>query len=161
MVSTTDGVKNTNGIQKYVSKEYLRDLPGWKDAPVPICMGGDYRALSWCCKPGSTLTFGYKCLRDQKLKEIGVSPKRFIEIKEQFSKEHEWDSDYPCFGSFSYCCMRRGGCSHRDLGLKVRYPDKSFEEIFEEYVKQKKILAKLILKDAKNQDTVKVFLEFM
>ena len=66
----------------------LRDLPGWKNnAPVPICMGGDYRALTFCCKPGFSLTFGYKCRRDEALQEIGISTEEFIRIKERLSKE--------------------------------------------------------------------------
>jgi predicted metal-binding transcription factor (methanogenesis marker protein 9) len=56
-----------------IDQDKLRDLPGWeKDAPVPVCMNGDYRALTFCCKPGFSLTFGFKCQRDEKLKEIGI-----------------------------------------------------------------------------------------
>ena len=72
---------------KKIPKELLRDIPGWKNAPVPICMGGDYRALTWCCKPGLPLTFADKCKRDQKLKEIGMSADEFIRIKDDFSEQ--------------------------------------------------------------------------
>ncbi|MBN2155439.1 MAG: methanogenesis marker 9 domain-containing protein [Candidatus Lokiarchaeota archaeon] len=144
---------------KHIPKEKLRDLPGWKNAPIPICMGGDYRALTWCCKPGSTLTFGYKCLRDIKLQEIGMTPDDFIRVKEEFSKKYQWDSNYPCFGSFSYCCMRRGGCDLRDPGLKKRYPNLEFADIQKEYYIRKKELAEIILKCAKNNEIVSGFLE--
>ncbi|MCK4780420.1 MAG: hypothetical protein KAT57_09550, partial [Candidatus Lokiarchaeota archaeon] len=50
-----------------------------------------------------------------------------------------------CFGSLSYCCMRRNGCSRRDLALVERYPNKSFEEIMKIYFKNKKELSKRIL----------------
>ena len=61
-------------IMQELDKDKLRDLPGWeKNAPIPICMGGDYRALTFCCKPGYSLTFGYKCRRDKRLKELGIS----------------------------------------------------------------------------------------
>ena len=68
-----------------------------------------------------------------------------IVIKEKFSKENEWDSDLVCFGSISYCCMRRGGCSRRDPALELRYPDKTREEYMKIYFEKKKELAKKIL----------------
>ena len=62
-------------IDRDIDQEKLRDIPGWeKNAPIPICMGGDYRALTFCCKPGYSLTFGFKCKRNKTLKEIGISP---------------------------------------------------------------------------------------
>ncbi len=146
------------GIKK-IPKDLLRDVPGWKDAPVPVCMNGDYRALAWCCKPGYSLTFGFKCMRDDKLGEIGLSQEEFLKIKEDFSKKHDWDSDFPCFGSISYCCMRRGGCSRRDLALKEKYPDTSPEETYEKYATLKKELSNIILKAAKNQNLVKDLIE--
>ncbi len=142
-----------------IPKDLLRDIPGWKDAPIPICMGGDYRALTWCCKPGYALTFGYKCKRDQKLKRIGMSTEEFIRIKEEFSEKHDWNSHFTCYGSFSYCCMRQGGCSRRDPGLILRYPGSEFPEILKEYYSLKKELASLLLKAAKNQDEVTGFIE--
>ncbi|MFW9999212.1 MAG: methanogenesis marker 9 domain-containing protein [Candidatus Hodarchaeota archaeon] len=129
----------------------IRDIPGWeKDAPVPICMGGDYRALAFCCKPGYSLTFGFKCKRDEKLNELGLNPEEFIQIKDEFSKENNWDSDLVCFGSLSYCCMRQGGCSRRDLALLERYPTTSIEDIMKTYFQKKKELSKRILEYIKN-----------
>ncbi len=129
-----------------LDKEKLRDLPGWeKNAPVPICMGGDYRALTFCCKPGYSLTFGFKCRRDQTLAELNVNQDEFIKIKEKFSHKYEWDSDLVCFGSLSYCCMRRGGCERRDLALMRKYPSMTPQERIKFYFEKKKELSRIIL----------------
>ncbi|MBA7670670.1 hypothetical protein ES703_78816 [subsurface metagenome] len=146
-----------------LDKEKFRDLPGWeKNAPVPICMGGDYRALSFCCKPGFSLTFALKCKRDEILKEIGLSPEEFINIKENFSKENNWDSEIVCFGSISYCCMRAGGCPRRDVALVERYPGMPIEEIMKLYFQKKKELSKKILESVKvleGSERVKPYLD--
>ena len=123
----------------------LRDVTGWENAPIHICMDADYRGLTFCCKPGYSLTFGFKCKRDETLKELGISQEEFIKIKEEFSKDNDWDSDLVCFGSISYCCMRRGGCPRRDPALEKRYPDKTKEEYMKIYYEKKKQLAKKIL----------------
>ena len=147
-----------------LEKDKLRDIPGWeKNAPVPICMGGDYRALTFCCKPGYSLTFGFKCKRDKALSELGLTHEKFIEIKEQFSKEHDWDSDIVCFGSMSYCCMRRGGCPRRDTALKNLYPEMGKRERLKHYFEKKKELAKRILrnvKDPKGKEKIKPLLKY-
>lgn len=136
-----------------IDPEKIRDIDGWeKNAPIPICMGGDYRALTFCCKPGYSLTFGFKCRRDERLKELGMSPEEFIKIKEKFSEENEWDSNIVCFGSISYCCMRRGGCPRRDMALHLRYPDMSQEQFMELYFSKKKELSKKILESVKDPD---------
>ena len=133
-----------------IDKKFLRNTPSWENAPVPICMGGDLRALTFCCKPGSSLTFGYKCLRDAKLKEISMSATEFIKIKEEFSEKHKWFDDGCCFGSLAYCCMRMSGCSRRDPALKRRYPTMSKEEALTEYFRLKKELASIIIENAQN-----------
>ncbi|MFX1392941.1 MAG: methanogenesis marker 9 domain-containing protein [Promethearchaeota archaeon] len=146
-----------------LDQEKIRDIPGWEiNAPIPICMGGDYRALTFCCKPGHSLTFAYKCRRDKALQEIGLSPEEFINIKEKFSNEHDWDSDLVCFGSLSYCCMRRGGCPRRDLALSTKYPNMTKDEFMKIYFQKKKELARIILENVKNLDCkkkVKVYLD--
>jgi predicted metal-binding transcription factor (methanogenesis marker protein 9) len=148
-----------------LEEDKLRDISGWgKDAPVPICMGGDYRALTFCCKPGYMLTFGFKCKRDGVLKELGMNGKEFIRTKQQFSEENDWDSEIVCFGSISYCCMRRGGCPRRDVALKKKYPDKSMDEIMKLYFQKKKELAKRILEKVKGSEAkekVKPYLELL
>jgi predicted metal-binding transcription factor (methanogenesis marker protein 9) len=133
-----------------LDRDKLRELPGWKGAPIHICMDADYRGLTFCCKPGYSLTFAFKCKRDEVLKKLGITPEQFIKIKEGFSKENNWDSNLVCFGSLSYCCMRRGGCERRDPALKLRYPNKTQEEIMEIYYLKKKELAKRILKAVNN-----------
>ncbi len=137
-----------------------RDLDGWENAPVPICMGGDYRALSWCCKPGYSLTFGFKCLRDEKLKEIGMSLDQFVQIKSEFSQKNNWNSQkITCFGSLTYCCMRNGGCMRRDTALKKKYPNEPFDKVKARYFVKKKELAKILLENAPNQEAVQKYLK--
>jgi predicted metal-binding transcription factor (methanogenesis marker protein 9) len=147
-----------------IDPDKLRDLPGWeKNAPVPLCMGGDFRALTFCCKPGYSLTFGFKCRRDEKLEELGLGPEEFIRIKEAFSRENNWDSELVCFGSLSYCCMRRNGCPKRDYALIERYPNMSLDKIMTIYFQKKKELSKRILeciKDLEGKKKVKPFLDY-
>jgi predicted metal-binding transcription factor (methanogenesis marker protein 9) len=138
-----------------VNSDNLRDLSGWKNAPVPICMGGDYRALTFCCKPGYSLTFSFKCRRDEVLSELKISSEKFIGIKEEFSKENNWDSDIVCFGSISYCCMRRNGCPKRDVALKQKYPEKSVEAFMKIYFQKKRELSKIILESVKDPEAKK------
>lgn len=135
--------------------EKLRDLPGWKNAPIHICMDADYRGLTFCCKPGYSLTFEFKCKRDEILKELGITPNEFIKIKDDFSRENNWNSDLVCFNSLSYCCMRRGGCPRRDPALEMRYPNKSKEEIMKIYYQKKKELAKRILESISDPEIKK------
>jgi predicted metal-binding transcription factor (methanogenesis marker protein 9) len=130
--------------------EKLRDIPGWKDAPIHICMDADYRGLTFCCKPGHSLTFAFKCKRDETLKYLGISQENFISIKEKFSNNNDWNSELTCFGSISYCCMRRNGCPKRDAALAKRYPQKSREEYMKIYYLKKKELSKIILEAVKN-----------
>ena len=146
-----------------LEEDKIRDLSGWeKNAPIPICMGGDYRALTFCCKPGYSLTFGFKCKRDNILRELKLTPEEFMNIKDQFSKENNWDSELVCFGSISYCCMRSGGCPKRDLALTIRYPNLTKEEFMIVYFQKKKELSKRILEcviDQEAKTKVRPFLD--
>jgi predicted metal-binding transcription factor (methanogenesis marker protein 9) len=148
-----------------LEKEKLRDLSGWElNAPVPICMGGDYRALTFCCKPGFSLTFGFKCRRDEVLLDLGITQEEFISIKDEFSNENNWNSDITCFGSLSYCCMRAGGCPRRDVALVERYPEMTIQEIMKIYFKKKKELARKILESIRNpeiKEKVKPYLDLL
>ena len=144
----------------------LRNVPGWEDAPVPLCFGGDLRALTFCCSPYYPLTFSSHCQRKNVLEKIGMTEKEFVKIKNEFSQEHGWDDKRVCFGSISYCCMRRGGCpSGRDHALIERYGknpgDGLNDEILGKYFKLKKELAKKILEKAKNKDLVKDLLDIL
>lgn len=137
-----------------IAKEYLRDVPNWPNAPVPLCMGGDYRSLTFCCKPGYSLSHGAICRRDQALRELGLTPEKFMQVKEDFSKTHTWQGNNCCFGSLTYCCMRRGGCDRRDADLEFRYPTLSSEKYLAEYFRLKRELAKIILDLIKNRAKV-------
>ena len=67
-----------------------------------------------------------------------------------------------CFGSISYCCMRRGGCPNRDYALSLRYPGKSNEDMMKIYFQKKKELAKMILEaidDPEGKKKVKSLLD--
>ena len=147
-------------ILNLVDAKLLRDLNGWKDAPVPACFGGDPRSLTFCCHPGYGLTFGFKCQRDPLLKKVGLTKEKFIKIKDEFSKENDWDDERVCFKSLSYCCMRSGGCpGYRDIVLKEKYPGLSWEEVKEKYFALKQKLALKLLVACKNEDWVKPFLD--
>ena len=151
-----------NGKMVAIDPEKIRNIPGWHDAPIHICMDADYRGLTFCCRPGYSLTFAFKCKRDEVLNEIGMSAEEFIRIKDDFSKENDWDSEIVCFGSLSYCCMRRGGCQRRDPALIKRYPGKSRDEIMEIYFTKKKELARRILEGVKKpqgKEKVKPYLD--
>ena len=139
-----------------IPKKNLRDIKNWKNAPIPICMGGDYRALTFCCKPGSALTFGFKCQRDKRLSEINITPMKFIQIKEKFSKKHDWGAPETCFDSLSYCCMRRKGCFKRDSALGRIYPDLLPQARLGKYFLLKKKLSQRIMEYANIQITPKI-----
>ncbi len=139
----------------------IRNLPGWKTAPVPVCFGGDVRALSWCCHPDYSLTFSYHCKRKKALELIGMTEEEYCKIKDEFSKEFGLDDSRVCFKSLSYCCMRRGGCpGERDNVLKDKFgKTKPWEEVLKQYFSIKKILAIRILEKAKNKEFVAPYLE--
>ena len=146
-----------------IVEKMTRNLPGWKFAPVPICFGGDIRALAFCCHPHFNLTHGAICRRHEALKKIGLTEEEYVKIKDAFSKEHNWDDPRVCFKSVSYCCMRRNGCpGSRDFVLYEMYGDEStpWEKIQLEYFSRKRLLCIEILKAAKNKELVKPFLEF-
>ncbi|MBD3185730.1 hypothetical protein GF325_02785 [Candidatus Bathyarchaeota archaeon] len=148
------------GIRDLVPGKLLRDVPGWKNAPVPACFGGDPRSLTFCCHPGYSLTFSFKCRRDELLAKCGLSKERFVEIKDKFSRVHGWEADTVCFKSFSYCCMRRGGCpGGRDHALQERYPNcETFDDVLAEYFSRKRQLALELLHACENKDDVQQYI---
>ena len=76
-----------------IDPDKLRDLPGWeKLAPIPLCMGGDYRALTFCCKPGYSLTFAFKCRRAEKLSDLGLNPEEFIKDGKDYHTANDLES---------------------------------------------------------------------
>nr|MDO8111221.1 hypothetical protein [Candidatus Sigynarchaeota archaeon] len=148
-------------IEAIVAPDMLRNVPGWTDAPVPACYGGDPRSLTFCCHPGHALTFADSCQRDALLDHVGLSKAAFVRIKDDFSREHGWDAERVCFGNLAYCCMRNGGCpGNRDLVLQEKYPGKSVDEIKHIYFSLKRELSIKLLKLCKNKVLVQSFLDF-
>lgn len=140
-----------------------RNLPGWKFAPVPICFGGDFRALAFCCHPHFSLTHSSICRRNATLKKIDLTEEEYIQIKDAFSKQHNWDDPRVCFKSLSYCCMRRDGCPNtRDYILYELYGGNStpWPIIQQEYFSRKRLLSIEILKSAGKKALLQPFLEF-
>jgi len=137
----------------------IRNVPGWEDCPVPVCHGGDPRALTFCCRPGYMLTFSNICQRDEMLDVVGLSQKEFVEIKDKFSTDVGWDDERVCFGSLSYCCLRKSGCpSWRDYILKELY-GQDFKKAFSEYMLRKRVLAVKLLEKGKNKDSLKEYID--
>jgi predicted metal-binding transcription factor (methanogenesis marker protein 9) len=129
-----------------------KNLPGWPKAPLPPCKNGDLRGIVWCCK----MDKGGCCKRDEYLKKIGMSPEKFVEIKEKFSRDEDWDSNSICWKSLAYCCMRFGHTCHlRDKALKERYSEKLLEEALEEYYSKKKKLAEILMENSGKEESPK------
>lgn len=130
-----------------------REMPGWEDAPIPVCFGGDAPALTFCCREVHAMPPGFECTRDEKLAEVGLSPQEFVELKELFSRNNTptWEADETCHGSLAYCCMRSGGCPPRDSALRKKYPGREWEEILTEYFQSKKKLSSLIVSAAEQK----------
>ncbi len=147
-----------------IDEARTRNLPGWKFAPVPICFGGDVRALAFCCHPGYSLTHSPICGRKKILEKIGLSEEEYVKVKDSFSKRFDWDDPRPCFKSLSYCCMRRDGCPHtRDFVLYEKYGEGEstpWEKIQKEYFSRKRLLCLELLKTATNKKLVEPYLEF-
>ena len=140
-----------------------RNLPGWKSAPIPICLGGDIRALAFCCHPHYDLTHSPICRRKAAIEKIGLTEDEYIQIKDAFSKRFDWGDPRVCFKSLAYCCMRRDGCPNtRDYVLYELYGDNStpWEKIQEAYFSRKRLLCIEILKAAKKKTIVTPYLEF-
>lgn len=137
----------------------IRNVPGWNDCPVPVCHGGDPRALAFCCHPFYSLTFSDICRRNEMLKLVGLSNKEFVEIKDKFTEEVGWEDQRVCFNSLAYCCLRRKGCpSGRDDVLRELYGNNS-TGAFKEYILRKRVLAIKLLKEARNRDIVEPYIK--
>jgi len=82
-----------------------------------------------------------------------------VEIKEWFSKVVGWDSSAVCFGSLSYCCMRRRGCpGERDRVLVGLYGE-PLSRALEEYFLRKRVLAVHLLREASHRESVRGLME--
>ena len=131
----------------------IRNVPGWEDAPVPLCHGGDPRALTFCCDPRCSLAHEQRCVLIRTLDKIGLSKEEYIQIKEKFTEEMGWSNDQSCFGSLAFCCMRSKGCYRRDPEVE------RLCNSFEDYYRKKRILAVRILKSARNNELVESYIK--
>lgn len=134
--------------------QMVRDLPGWKNAPVPPCFGGDPRGLTFCCDPRYPLAYAYKCRRKEVLEAIGLTDEELIKIKQEFSREKGWDNEMVCFKSLAFCCMRRSGCFNRDPVIAMICGS------YEDYYSKKRELAIRILERARNSEYCKRFIDY-
>ncbi|MCW7076721.1 MAG: hypothetical protein ACXQTJ_04515 [Candidatus Syntropharchaeales archaeon] len=134
--------------------QMVRDVPGWKNAAVPPCFGGDPRGLTFCCDPRYPLAYADKCRRKEVLEAVGLTDEELIEIKLEFSRENNWDNDWVCFKSLAFCCMRRSGCYNRDQAIAKVCGS------FEAYFSKKRELAIRILKKARNRDYCDKFIAY-
>lgn len=53
----------------------------WENSPSHICRGGDVRGLAFCCPPVKP------CPIMGALKEVGLTPQEFLDIKQKFARE--------------------------------------------------------------------------
>lgn len=107
---------------------------GWDDAPSHICRGGDIRGLAFCCPPVKP------CPIMNALKEVGISPQEYINIKEKFAKETKLgEGPGTCFGSLVWCCKTSKPCPLRDMTLN------QIGMSTDEYLTLKKQLSEAIL----------------
>jgi len=132
----------------------IRTVPGWENAPVPLCFGGDPRALTFCCDPRYPLAYEQKCIRKKVLEDIGLSEEEYLDIKRRFTEEMGWGSENVCFNSLAFCCLRRNGCPRRDEVVK------DICGSLKDYFTKKRILAIELLKAAKNRDDIASYIEY-
>ncbi|MBX7076626.1 MAG: methanogenesis marker 9 domain-containing protein [Methanobacteriaceae archaeon] len=86
---------------------------GWDDAPSHICRGGDVRGLAFCCPPVKP------CPVMNALREVGITPQEYINIKEDFAKNTRLgEGAGTCFGSLVWCCKTSKPCPLRDMVLR-------------------------------------------
>lgn len=106
----------------------------WDDAPSHICRGGDVRGLAFCCPPVKP------CPVMNALKEVGLSPQEYLDIKQQFGRETKLGQGKgTCFGSFVWCCKTSKPCPLRDMTLN------QIGMSHDEYLTLKKELSEVIL----------------
>jgi len=111
----------------------------WDDAPSHICRGGDVRGLAFCCPPVKP------CPIMNALKEVGISPQEYLEIKQKFAKETRLgEGPQTCFGSLVWCCKPSKPCPLRDMTLN------QIGMSTDEYLTLKKQLAEEILSAGNN-----------
>lgn len=113
----------------------------WDDAPSHICRGGDVRGLAFCCPPVKP------CPVMNALREVGITPQEFLEIKQKFARETRLgEGPATCFGSLVWCCKTSKPCPLRDMTLN------QIKMTEDEYMTLKKQLSEEILKAGKPKD---------
>lgn len=106
----------------------------WDDAPSHICRGGDVRGLAFCCPPVKP------CPIMNALREVGLTPQEFLDIKQQFAKETRLgEGRGTCFESLVWCCKTSKPCPLRDMTLN------QIGMSHDEYLTLKKQLSEVIL----------------
>ena len=84
----------------------------WENSPSHICRGGDVRGLAFCCPPVKP------CPIMNALREVGLTPQEFLEIKQKFARETRLgEGPATCFGSLVWCCKTSKPCPLRDMTL--------------------------------------------
>ena len=90
-----------------------RLIMAWDNAPSHICRGGDVRGLAFCCPPVKP------CPIMGALKEVGLTPQEFLDIKQKFASETRLgEGPATCFGSLVWCCKTSKPCPLRDMTLR-------------------------------------------
>ena len=140
MVSVARAVLKEPKIIDYLVDEVssVQTMTGWYNAPKHICGGGDLRALAFCCPPVKP------CAVHNALKQIGLEPQEFINLKLGFSQGTQIESgEGTCFGTMAWCCKITKPCFLRDNVLeRTKLSDV-------EYTNVKKKLSEHILKHRK------------
>ncbi len=137
-----------------IDPRMTRTVPGWNNAPVPVCFGGDPRALTFCCDPRKSLAFAAKCAHAAMLDRIGLSEKRYLAIKRDFTREHDLAHTGTCFGSLAFCCLRRRGCPSRDAAIHNLLDGDT-----KRYFRLKRTLAVRLLEAASRDEIVRPYLD--
>ena len=124
----------------------------WENAPSHICRGGDVRGLAFCCPPVKP------CPIMNALREVGLTPQEFLDIKQKFAKETRLgEGPATCFGSLVWCCKTSKPCPLRDMTLN------QIGMTEDEYMTLKKQLSEEILKagnvQASNDDAAMALAE--
>jgi putative methanogenesis marker domain 9 len=85
----------------------------WEDSPSHVCRGGDERAMAFCCPPVKPCPIVFA------LEKAGISPQKYIEIKENFGKKSRLgEGEGTCFGSLVWCCKPSKPCPLRDMVMR-------------------------------------------
>ena len=124
----------------------------WENAPSHICRGGDVRGLAFCCPPVKP------CPIMNALREVGLTPQEFLDIKQKFAKETRLgEGPATCFSSLVWCCKTSKPCPLRDMTLN------QIGMTEDEYMTLKKQLSEEILKagnvQASNDDAAMALAE--